>query len=222
MKTSHKGLVAPLLLALIAVLLIGGGVYVYMQDKQVKQSAVVGTTTQATSTNTTKISDSKESSLPRYFFEDFPFLTGGERQINLEGIFAPTNINLGEYAFSESNVTIRCWEKDMVCVFGGIRGPNEYTDYSKPWVALLKVTQWNDKQLIISGGVGFYPDCQRDACGQDVDIIVDISDRLVRLTHKRCFVECAEDKYILVGTGDGKHQIEADIPKPAINIKPII
>lgn len=220
MKTS-KGFIAPLLLVLVALLLIGGGAYMYIQKQQTNQSAIVNTITQATSTNT-KISDSKESSLPRYLFEDFLFLTGGERQINLEGIFAPTNISLGEYAFSESNIVIRCWEKDMACVFSGIRDPNEYTDYSKPWAALLKVTQWNDKQLIISGGVGFYPDCQRDACGQEIDIIVDISNRLVRLTHKRCFVECAEDRYILVGMGDGKHQIEADIPKPEVNIEPII
>lgn len=50
MKTSHKGFISPLLLALIALFLIGGGAYTYMQKKQVNQSAVVTTTTQATST----------------------------------------------------------------------------------------------------------------------------------------------------------------------------
>ena len=34
MKTSQKGFIAPLLLALIAILLIGGGVYVYMLKSQ--------------------------------------------------------------------------------------------------------------------------------------------------------------------------------------------
>ncbi|MCR4276433.1 MAG: hypothetical protein NUV90_03545 [Candidatus Parcubacteria bacterium] len=34
MKTKQKGFISPLLLALIAVLLIGGGVYAYVQNKQ--------------------------------------------------------------------------------------------------------------------------------------------------------------------------------------------
>jgi len=50
MKISQKGFIAPLLLALIALLLIGGGAYVYVQNKQGNQSVVVDSTTQATST----------------------------------------------------------------------------------------------------------------------------------------------------------------------------
>lgn len=38
MKTSLKGFISPLLLALIAVLLISGGVYVYVQQKQANES----------------------------------------------------------------------------------------------------------------------------------------------------------------------------------------
>lgn len=50
MKTFPKGFIAPLLLALIAILILGGGAYVYVQNKQVTQPAVVKQTTQATST----------------------------------------------------------------------------------------------------------------------------------------------------------------------------
>ena len=45
MKTSQKGFISPLLLALIAILLVSGGVYVYVQKKQVK---VVDATIQTT------------------------------------------------------------------------------------------------------------------------------------------------------------------------------
>ena len=41
MKTSPKGFIAPLLLALIALLLIGGGAYVYVQNKEISQNVVV-------------------------------------------------------------------------------------------------------------------------------------------------------------------------------------
>lgn len=41
---------SPLLLALIAVLVLGGGAYVYVQNKQVSQSAAISPITQATST----------------------------------------------------------------------------------------------------------------------------------------------------------------------------
>ena len=50
MKNSQKGFIAPLLLVLIAVLLIGGGAYVYTRNKSNNQSMVAGQTTQATST----------------------------------------------------------------------------------------------------------------------------------------------------------------------------
>lgn len=39
MKTIQKGFFTPLLLAIIAILLIGGGAYVYVQNKQANQSA---------------------------------------------------------------------------------------------------------------------------------------------------------------------------------------
>lgn len=53
MKTCQKGFVSPLLLALIAVLLVGGGAYAYMQNKQASQPAVTDSTATATSTTDT-------------------------------------------------------------------------------------------------------------------------------------------------------------------------
>ncbi len=66
MKTLHKGFIAPLLLALIALLLIGGGAYVYVHNKQANQSAIVSQTAQATSTAQT--SDLKTYTNTKYGF----------------------------------------------------------------------------------------------------------------------------------------------------------
>lgn len=44
MKTYHKGFVTPLLLALIAILLLGGGAYVYMQKNQANQPVIENST----------------------------------------------------------------------------------------------------------------------------------------------------------------------------------
>ena len=51
MKTSQKGFISPLLLALIAILIIGGGAYAYVQKDSI-QSAF-SNLIQATSTNET-------------------------------------------------------------------------------------------------------------------------------------------------------------------------
>src|SRR3989344_3293753 len=48
MKNTQRGFIMPLLLALIAILLVGGGVYVYTQNKQAGQPAVVDQTPQQT------------------------------------------------------------------------------------------------------------------------------------------------------------------------------
>lgn len=47
---SQKGFIAPLLLVLIAFLLLGGGAYVYVQQKQANQAAVASPIVEATST----------------------------------------------------------------------------------------------------------------------------------------------------------------------------
>ncbi|MCR4285343.1 MAG: hypothetical protein NUW00_00440 [Candidatus Kaiserbacteria bacterium] len=60
MKNSHKGFISPLLLALVTILLIGGGAYVYVQNKQASQSAVISPSVQSTST-TAGISDWQKS-----------------------------------------------------------------------------------------------------------------------------------------------------------------
>ena len=52
-KTTQRGFIVPLLLALIAVLLIGGGAYVYVQFKNFNPSATDLPLTQATSTSQT-------------------------------------------------------------------------------------------------------------------------------------------------------------------------
>ncbi|MCX6787323.1 MAG: hypothetical protein NTY93_02245 [Candidatus Kaiserbacteria bacterium] len=48
MKNSQRGFVMPLLLAIIAILLIGGGAYVYMQNKQTNQPATTNSVAQIT------------------------------------------------------------------------------------------------------------------------------------------------------------------------------
>ena len=51
MKNSQKGFIVPVLLVIIALLVVGGGVYVY-KNKKVEVPAVVDTGTQPTNTNT--------------------------------------------------------------------------------------------------------------------------------------------------------------------------
>jgi len=50
MKTIHRGFIIPLVLALIAFALAGGGAYVYTQQKQANENVVITPNTQATST----------------------------------------------------------------------------------------------------------------------------------------------------------------------------
>lgn len=62
MNSSHKGFIAPLLLILIAVLLIGGGTYVYMQKQRVSHSTLANSTAQVTSQATTSTAFLKDLS----------------------------------------------------------------------------------------------------------------------------------------------------------------
>jgi uncharacterized protein (UPF0333 family) len=65
MKNLHKGFISPLLLAIIAVLFIGGGAYVYMQNKQANQPTAMTLTTQASSTTQATASQAvKNYSIP--------------------------------------------------------------------------------------------------------------------------------------------------------------
>jgi hypothetical protein len=58
--TGRQGFVTPLLLAIIAILLIGGGAYVYVQNKQSKQAEVA--TPSATTVTSDGTTNSEESS----------------------------------------------------------------------------------------------------------------------------------------------------------------
>lgn len=51
MKTTQKGFIVPLLLALVAVLVLGGGAYVYVQNNQTNQPATATSTTQILNVN---------------------------------------------------------------------------------------------------------------------------------------------------------------------------
>lgn len=58
MKNSQKGFVVPLLITIIALLVIGGGVYVY-RNKKVEAPAVIDTETQQTNTQTAPVTSSQ-------------------------------------------------------------------------------------------------------------------------------------------------------------------
>lgn len=73
MSNLQRGFIAPLLLALIALLILGGGAYVYMQNKQVSQSAVVTETTQATSTTPTSEIETLKDGVYDNFKDGFQF-----------------------------------------------------------------------------------------------------------------------------------------------------
>ena len=77
MKNKQKGFIAPLLMVLVAVLLVGGGAYVYVQTKQTDQSATVTpTTTQTTPTAQTPTTTAVVQSFCHTFNTD---LTVGSR-----------------------------------------------------------------------------------------------------------------------------------------------
>lgn len=115
MKTSQyirhsqykKGFIAPLLLALVAILLIGGGAYVYMQSKQVKQPEVVS---QTTATSTGQVTDSSNAGWKTYtnekygFTVDFPDTLSitRERSIDASDYF---ELGIGRY------FSMRVWGK---------------------------------------------------------------------------------------------------------------
>jgi hypothetical protein len=63
----HKGFITPLLLILVAIFLLGGGAYVFTQNKQTDHSTVVTQTAQATSTM--QISDWKTYRNDKYGFK---------------------------------------------------------------------------------------------------------------------------------------------------------
>jgi len=72
MKNSQKGFALSLLIVIIATLLIGGGAYVYVQNKQASQPAAENSTAQATSTTQTSNSqtaDWKTYTNTKYGFE---------------------------------------------------------------------------------------------------------------------------------------------------------
>jgi len=60
MKNSQKGFAMPVILILVALLVIGGGAYVYMQNKQANQPATPSSPTQATSTMQTSVSQTAD------------------------------------------------------------------------------------------------------------------------------------------------------------------
>lgn len=66
MKTHNRGFIVPLLLAIIALLIVGGGVYVFSQRQQTNSPAIVSPTTQSTST--TQVSDLKTYANSTYGF----------------------------------------------------------------------------------------------------------------------------------------------------------
>jgi len=72
MKITQRGFIIPLLLVIIAVLLAGGGTYVYVQNKQANQVATVTPTPQATSTTQAsglQVADWKTYTNAKYGFE---------------------------------------------------------------------------------------------------------------------------------------------------------
>jgi hypothetical protein len=59
MKNSHKGFILPLLLIIIALAFVGGGAYVYLQNKQSGQPETVSPVTQTATTSVAQTSDLK-------------------------------------------------------------------------------------------------------------------------------------------------------------------
>ena len=80
MKNLQKGFVVPLLLAIIAVLVIGGGVYIYNTKKL--ETPILPVSTEVQTTNQVKQTNDKTSTTS---FNKYPVITGisGPRELNL-------------------------------------------------------------------------------------------------------------------------------------------
>lgn len=125
----HKGFIAPLLLALIAILLVGGGAYVYMQNRQIKQSDTA--TQSAHATSTTQTSDWKTYRSDKYGFEfKYPDINarlktvGGWTDSNEPKITSRTPFNYNECVLagegpgmSASKITIAKREYCLITVY---------------------------------------------------------------------------------------------------------
>jgi hypothetical protein len=74
MKNSKKGFIVPVLLVIIALLVIGGGVYVY-KNKKVEVPAVVDTGTQQTNTQTSPVVNTQTNNPPAQTDTSFKVLS---------------------------------------------------------------------------------------------------------------------------------------------------
>src|SRR5680860_134351 len=139
MKTSPKGFISPLLLALIAVLILGGGAYVYMQNKPDSQFATTQTSDWKTYTNT------------QYGFEfKYPDINarlktvGGWSDYNEPKITLKTPFNYdgcvstGEDYGEGSKTTIAGREYCLITFFAKDPGPNgPISSYSAQYVSRI-------------------------------------------------------------------------------------
>lgn len=70
MKTTQRGFIVPLVLVIIALLLVGSGAYVYVQNRQVKQLEIVN---QASATSKGQVTDSQTAGWKTYTSKEYGF-----------------------------------------------------------------------------------------------------------------------------------------------------
>ena len=142
MKTSQKGFISPLLLALVALLLAGGGAYVYVQNKQVKQSETVNSTTATSTAQTSDVqtADWKTYTNTRFGFEvKYPSDWSGNQLGNKDAYYGgdqyqlnnnkgdEENVHYSFYISSEMEVDLSCSGKIKSITFNDIAW-SIYTD----------------------------------------------------------------------------------------------
>ena len=94
MKTSHQGFIAPLILIIIALLVLGGGAYVYVQKKQANPPTT-GNLPVATSTAqiTSQISNLTLSDINNAIYTIIDAVDGGTKAQFFNGKFQPQENN---------------------------------------------------------------------------------------------------------------------------------
>ena len=204
--------------------------YIGMQFESVKnlsiQNLIVLEKNQPKPTVATK------EELPVYVFQDFSSST--DPQIYLEGTLAPVKIESEYEGLKNVDVSIRCWKQTMTCALGVVSLNYAHPESKlyqpamtgEPTVGILSISQWDKDKILAKGDLGSFPFCEKDVCGFNVELSVDLKNKTVNVENPTACLayKCGINSYLLVGSNDtlytGPKLLSPLIPVPVIDIQP--
>jgi hypothetical protein len=153
----------------------------------------------------------KETSYTRYEFKSY---STSSDQFLVRGELMPSEIQGSWPPHGTTEVIIRCWKSKMYCAYY-----SHNTKWSISWVDLLSVKSWNEEAISISGISWDVPDCSKeDGCSSVVSVEVDLINEKVYYSSTKCVMDCATDKYEIVGKGHKIYNSRSDFPVPTVNL----